>query len=131
MSKRTDGTAIGIDLGTTYSCVAFWSARRNRVEIIPNEQGKRVTPSCVAWSDNKLLVGEAAKNQINSNSRNTVFGSKEFYLVDRLKLLTLLTKKYLTFLVNQRDDTNIRNSGLRSISMSLQVRYSFYRIQFL
>ncbi|GKB05405.1 heat shock cognate 70 kDa protein-like protein [Tanacetum coccineum] len=52
------GTAIGIDLGTTYSCAAIWIGSNNRVEIIPNEQGNRITSSCVAFSDSELLVVE-------------------------------------------------------------------------
>ncbi|PWA57853.1 heat shock protein 70 family, peptide-binding domain protein [Artemisia annua] len=70
MSKRT---AVGIDLGTTYSCVAAWFDKHNRVEIIPNEQGNKITPSCVAWDGAELLVGEAAKNQISRNPINTAF----------------------------------------------------------
>ncbi|GJY92410.1 FAR1-related sequence 5-like protein [Tanacetum coccineum] len=65
-------TIIGIDLGTTYSCVAVW--RNNRVEIIPNEQGNRTTPSCVAFSGTERLIGDAAKNQITVNPINSVFG---------------------------------------------------------
>ena len=68
------GPAIGIDLGTTYSCVAVWFDKHNRVEIIPNEQGNKITPSCVAWNEYEFLVGEAAKNQISRNPKNTVFG---------------------------------------------------------
>ncbi|KAM0055191.1 putative Heat shock protein 70 family [Helianthus debilis subsp. tardiflorus] len=67
---------IGIDLGTTYSCVAAWFDQHNRVEILPNEQGNTITPSCVAFNDGELLVGEGAKNQITSNPDNTVFDVK-------------------------------------------------------
>ncbi|GKE95602.1 heat shock cognate 70 kDa protein-like protein, partial [Tanacetum coccineum] len=76
MSKRVNGSAIGIDLGTTYSCAAIWLSRKKRVEIIPNEQGNRITPSCVAFSDSELLVGESAKYQIARNPANTVFDVK-------------------------------------------------------
>ncbi|PWA87565.1 heat shock protein 70 family, peptide-binding domain protein [Artemisia annua] len=76
MSERVEGTAIGIDLGTTYSCAAIWIGSNNRVEIIPNEQGNRITPSCVAFNDSELLVGESAKNQIARNPTNTVFDVK-------------------------------------------------------
>ncbi|KAL8237189.1 hypothetical protein R6Q59_018270 [Mikania micrantha] len=76
MSGRVRATAIGIDLGTTYSCVAAWFDQHNRVEIIPNEQGNNITPSCVAYFDTEILVGEAAKNQSNRNPNNTVFDVK-------------------------------------------------------
>lgn len=66
---------IGIDLGTTYSCVGVW--RNNRVEICTNEQGNRITPSYVSFSANgDRLVGDAAKNQATSNPENTVFDVK-------------------------------------------------------
>ena len=69
------GSCIGIDLGTTYSCVAVW--KNGRVEICPNDQGNRITPSYVAWtSGNQRLVGDAAKNQAASNPTNTVFDVK-------------------------------------------------------
>ncbi|KVI07798.1 Heat shock protein 70, conserved site-containing protein, partial [Cynara cardunculus var. scolymus] len=76
MSNKVEGIAVGIDLGTTYSCVGAWLQAQNRVEIIPNEQGNKITPSCVAWNGTEMLVGEAAKNQINRNPKNTVFDVK-------------------------------------------------------
>ena len=66
--------AIGIDLGTTYSCCAVW--QNSRVEIIPNDQGNRTTPSYVAFTDSERLVGDGAKNQAASNAENTVFDAK-------------------------------------------------------
>ncbi|KAJ3705748.1 hypothetical protein LUZ61_009453 [Rhynchospora tenuis] len=72
-SKETKAPAIGIDLGTTYSCVAVWY--NNRVETIANlDQGNRTTSSCVAFTDDGRLVGDVAKNQIDMNPANTVFG---------------------------------------------------------
>ncbi|XP_042030123.1 heat shock 70 kDa protein 18-like [Salvia splendens] len=68
------GQAIGIDLGTTYSCVAAW--KHDRFEIIPNDQGNRTTPSQVAFTDSLRLIGDAAKNQVAKNPFNTVFDAK-------------------------------------------------------
>jgi len=68
------GTTIGIDLGTTYSCVGVF--KNGQVEIIANDQGNRITPSYVAWSGADRLVGDAAKNQATINPENTVFDVK-------------------------------------------------------
>ncbi|KAL7587496.1 hypothetical protein Lser_V15G39495 [Lactuca serriola] len=85
--------AIGIDLGTTYSCVAVW--KHNRIEIIPNDQGNRTTPSWVAFTNTEQLVSDGAKNQITKNPANTLFNVKrligrrfsEAMVQDDIKLL--------------------------------------------
>jgi L1 cell adhesion molecule like protein len=72
MSKTTQ--AVGIDLGTTYSCVGVF--QHGKVEIIANDQGNRTTPSYVAFTDTERLIGDAAKNQVAMNPTNTIFGKQ-------------------------------------------------------
>ena len=66
--------AIGIDLGTTYSCVGWW--KDNRCEIIANDQGNRTTPSYVSFTSEERLIGDGAKNQASLNPENTIFDAK-------------------------------------------------------
>ncbi|KAL4560836.1 hypothetical protein LXL04_032991 [Taraxacum kok-saghyz] len=72
--KGNDEPAIGIDLGTTYSCAAVW--KHDRIEIIPNKQGDRTTPSCVAFVDAERVIGDSAKNQAAVNPANTIYDAK-------------------------------------------------------
>ena len=77
--------AIGIDLGTTFSCVSVW--KNNRVEILANEFSNRITPSCVAFTDKERLIGEVARAQLLSNQKNTITNVKRLmgYTYDTYK----------------------------------------------
>jgi heat shock protein 1/8 len=81
-----DGIAVGIDIGSTYSCVGVW--QNDRVEVIANDQGNRATPSYVAFTDMERLIGDAAKRQSSQNPTNTVFDVKR-----------LIRRKFSDFMV--------------------------------
>ncbi|KAL0752598.1 hypothetical protein Bca101_034601 [Brassica carinata] len=88
-----EGPAIGIDLGTTYSCVGVW--QHDRVEIIANDQGNRTTPSYVAFTDSERLIGDAAKNQVAMNPINTVFGTYLLVTASEMRFVYVADAKRL------------------------------------
>ena len=92
MAGKGEGPAIGIDLGTTYSCVGVW--QHDRVEIIANDQGNRTTPSYVAFTDTERLIGDAAKNQVAMNPINTVFGESSFSILVRFVIIFIFVQDY-------------------------------------
>ncbi len=93
--------AIGIDLGTTYSCVGYW--KDNRCEIIANDQGNRTTPSYVAFTNEERLIGDSAKNQANANPSNSVYDAKRLIGRDFSDSVVQAELKLFPFNVDNKD----------------------------
>ena len=100
-----DKAIIGIDLGTTYSCVAIWE--NGNPEILANDQGNRTTPSMVAFTDTERLVGDSAKNQAAFNPENTVFDAKRLIGRKVNEPQVIADMKHFPFKVEKKDDKPI------------------------
>ncbi|KAG9400858.1 70-kilodalton heat shock protein [Aphanomyces cochlioides] len=101
-----DGASVGIDLGTTYSCVGVW--KNGRVEIVANSQGYCTTPSCVAFTDSARLIGESAVNQAAANATNTVFGAKRLIGCEFDDRAIQQDLQRFPFTVTRRDDGKLQ-----------------------
>ncbi|KAK6943819.1 Heat shock protein 70 family [Dillenia turbinata] len=105
MDSNVD-TIIGIDLGTTYSCVAAY--RDGQVQIIANDQGNRITPSWVAFTDSERLIGEAAKNQATTNVSRTIFDIKMLAALETIWCFIILFLFYLFSPFARFNDPEVR-----------------------
>lgn len=94
------GTVIGIDLGTTYSCVGVM--KNGKVEILANDQGNRITPSYVAFTDEERLIGDAAKNQAPSNVNNTIFDIKRLIGLEYTDKVVKKEIKHLPYKISKK-----------------------------
>ncbi|KAF3989103.1 hypothetical protein FT663_03774 [Candidozyma haemuli var. vulneris] len=100
--EESYGTVIGIDLGTTYSCVGVM--KNGKVEILANDQGNRITPSYVAFTEEERLIGDAAKNQAPSNVKNTIFDIKRLIGLKYKDKVVQKEIKHLPFKIGKKGD---------------------------
>lgn len=141
--QQRSGTIIGIDLGTTYSCVGVYLPSKSSVEIVPNDQGNRITPSYVAFlptsstssakgaaTTSTTLVGDAAKNQATINPENTIFDVKRFIGRKYTDESVQMDKQLLPYqIVRGRQNTNDNNEedrpyiAINSIDGSTTTKY--------
>ena len=114
----SEKVAIGIDLGTTYSCVGVW--QNDRVEIIANDQGNRTTPSYVAFTDDERLIGDSAKNQAATNPVNTIFDAKRLIGRKFSDSATQSDLKHFPFKVTEKSDKPIINVEVQGENKQFQ-----------
>ena len=112
MGGKGESPAIGIDLGTTYSCVGVW--QNDHVEIIPNDQGNRMTPSYVAFNDKERLIGDATKNQVARNPTYSIFGIHP--ILQSPNLFFFCCKLFFSFLFVTASKTNYNQQNRPSSS---------------
>lgn len=117
MTNKLD-YAIGIDLGTTYSCVGVW--KNNRVEILANEFSSRITPSCVAFTDTERLIGNIAKDQILSNKKNTIMNVKRFIGYNYEEFTKKFSKSDFPYTIVNKNDF---------IGVKIKYKNKFYTFQ--
>jgi len=104
--RDSSGPVIGIDLGTTYSCVAVME--NGKVNVISNDQGNRITPSYVAFTENgERLIGDAAKNQLTSNPENTIFDAKRLIGREWADKTVQSDAKYFPFKISNKNNKPI------------------------
>lgn len=116
-AAQVEGPVIGIDLGTTYSCVGIY--KNGAVEIIPNDQGNRITPSYVAFVEEERLVGEAAKNQATINPTQTVFDVKRLIGRRFSEPSVQKDKQLLPFQIAERDGKPVINVDVKGQKKTL------------
>ncbi|RKP32946.1 heat shock protein 70 [Metschnikowia bicuspidata] len=105
------GTVIGIDLGTTYSCVGVM--KNGKVEILANDQGNRITPSYVAFTDEERLIGDAAKNQAPSNVNNTIFDIKRLIGLEYSDKVVKKEIKHLPYKVTKKGNMPVVSVSIK------------------
>lgn len=121
-----DGEYIGIDLGTSYCCVAVWNWAQNRVEIIPNEQGDRVTPAHVAFVEGNLMFGDAAKSHAPMNASNTLSHTKRLLGCGFPEAAALAQAQHWPFALEssplhaQRPMISVQTGGDQSTTLAIQ-----------
>ena len=109
---KKDSTAIGIDLGTTTSCVAVW--RNERIEVIKNKMENYITPSYVSFTRNERLIGNAAKNNLTINPSNTIYDLKRFIGRSFKDMIIQEDKEFVTYKLEENNGVPIIKIGYKN-----------------